>query len=97
MLETVRRFVDREVIPAASGLEHDDAYPHALVARLKELGLFGATIPPEFGGLGLDYTTYSMVIEEIGRGWMSLGCFGTNCRISIWRWPCAAICRGCGR
>ena len=72
MLETVRRFVDREVIPAASGLEHDDAYPHALVARLKELGLFGATIPAEFGGLGLDYTTYAMVIEEIGRGWMSL-------------------------
>jgi alkylation response protein AidB-like acyl-CoA dehydrogenase len=72
ILETVRRFVDREVIPAASGLEHDDAYPHALVARLKELGLFGAIIPPEFGGLGLDYTTYSMIIEEIGRGWMSL-------------------------
>jgi len=72
VLDTVRRFVDREVIPAASGLEHDDAYPHALVARLKELGLFGAIIPAEFGGLGLDYTTYSMVIEEIGRGWMSL-------------------------
>ena len=72
VLETVRRFVDREVVPAASALEHDDAYPHALVARLKELGLFGATIPAEFGGLGLDYTTYSMVIEEIGRGWMSL-------------------------
>ena len=72
LLDTVRRFVDREVIPAASALEHDDAYPHALVARLKELGLFGATIPTEFGGLGLDYTTYAMVIEEIGRGWMSL-------------------------
>ena len=72
ILDTVRRFVDREVIPAASGLEHDDAYPHALVGRLKELGLFGAIIPPEFGGLGLDYTTYSMIIEEIGRGWMSL-------------------------
>ena len=72
VLDTVRRFVDREVIPAASALEHDDAYPHALVARLKELGLFGATIPTAFGGLGLDYITYAMVIEEIGRGWMSL-------------------------
>ena len=72
VLETVRRFVDREVVPAASALEHDDAYPHALVARLKELGLFGATIPTAFGGLGLDYVTYAMVIEEIGRGWMSL-------------------------
>jgi alkylation response protein AidB-like acyl-CoA dehydrogenase len=72
VLDTVRRFVDREVIPAASALEHDDTYPHALVARLKELGLFGATIPAAFGGLGLDYITYAMVIEEIGRGWMSL-------------------------
>ena len=72
VLDTVRRFVDREVVPAASALEHDDAYPHALVARLKELGLFGATIPTAFGGLGLDYITYAMVIEEIGRGWMSL-------------------------
>jgi len=72
VLDTVRRFVDREVVPAASALEHDDAYPHALVARLKELGLFGATIPAAFGGLGLDYVTYAMVIEEIGRGWMSL-------------------------
>jgi alkylation response protein AidB-like acyl-CoA dehydrogenase len=72
VLDTVRRFVDREVVPAASALEHDDAYPHALVARLKELGLFGATIPVAFGGLGLDYVTYAMVIEEIGRGWMSL-------------------------
>jgi alkylation response protein AidB-like acyl-CoA dehydrogenase len=72
ILETVRRFVEREVVPAAAALEHDDAYPHALVARLRELGLFGATIPAEFGGLGLDYATYAMVIEEIGRGWMSL-------------------------
>src|SRR5512140_266880 len=72
IVSTVRRFVEREVIPTASELEHHDEYPHALVARLKELGLFGATIPPEFGGLGLDVTTYAMVVEELCKGWMSL-------------------------
>jgi len=72
ILETVRRFVDREVMPVASRYEHDDEYPHDLVERMRELGLFGATIPVEYGGLGLDYTTYSMIVEELCRGWMSL-------------------------
>jgi alkylation response protein AidB-like acyl-CoA dehydrogenase len=72
ILETVRRFVEREVMPVASRYEHEDAYPQPLVDRMKELGLFGATIPVEYGGLGLDYTTYSMIVEEICRGWMSL-------------------------
>jgi len=72
VLETVRRFVDREVIPTASEYEHADDYPTPLVDRMKELGLFGATIAPEWGGLGLDYSTYAMVIEELCRGWMSL-------------------------
>jgi alkylation response protein AidB-like acyl-CoA dehydrogenase len=72
VVDTVRRFVEREVMPAARDLEHDDRYPHALVGRMKELGLFGATIPVEYGGLGLDYTTYAMIVEELCRGWMSL-------------------------
>jgi alkylation response protein AidB-like acyl-CoA dehydrogenase len=72
VLTTVRRFVDREVLPVASELEHRNEYPQALVDRMKELGLFGATIPPEYGGLGLDVTTYALVIEELCRGWMSL-------------------------
>jgi alkylation response protein AidB-like acyl-CoA dehydrogenase len=72
VVSTVRRFVAREVLPAASELEHRDEYPHALVDRMKELGLFGATIPQEYGGLGLDVTTYAMVVEELCRGWMSL-------------------------
>jgi alkylation response protein AidB-like acyl-CoA dehydrogenase len=72
VLDTVRRFVDREVLPVASRYEHEDAYPHELVDRMKELGLFGATIPVEYGGLGLDYRTYSMIVEELCRGWMSL-------------------------
>jgi alkylation response protein AidB-like acyl-CoA dehydrogenase len=72
MIDTVRRFVEREVIPTATQLEHANEYPTALVERMKELGLFGATIPEEYGGLGLDFTTYAMVIEELCRGWMSL-------------------------
>src|SRR2546425_10880864 len=72
VLDTVRRFVAREVIPVASKYEHADEYPQALVDRMKELGLFGATIPVEYGGLGLDYSTYAMIVEELCRGWMSL-------------------------
>jgi len=72
IVSTVRRFVEREVVPVASALEHRNEYPHALVERMKDLGLFGATIPPEYGGLGLDVTTYAMVVEELCRGWMSL-------------------------
>ncbi len=72
IVATVRRFVEREVMPNASELEHRNEYPQALVDQMRELGLFGATIPQEYGGLGLDTTTYAMVVEEICRGWMSL-------------------------
>ncbi|MFQ5897431.1 MAG: acyl-CoA dehydrogenase family protein [Candidatus Methylomirabilia bacterium] len=68
----VREFVEKEVKPVASALEHDDIYPHDLVARMKELGLFGCLIPKAFGGLGLTSTAYALVIEELCRGWMSL-------------------------
>ena len=72
VVAAVREFVDVEVRPAAAALEHADAYPHALVARLRELGLFGALLPTAYGGLGLDVATYARVIEELCRGWMSL-------------------------
>lgn len=72
ILSTIRRFVEREVKPVASELEHRDEYPHALVERMKDLGLFGAIIPAEYGGMGLSFTTYALIIEEICRGWMSL-------------------------
>jgi len=72
IVAAVRRFVDEEVRPVAAALEHADAYPHGLVARLRALGLFGALVPAEYGGLGLDVTTYARVIEELCRGWMSL-------------------------
>jgi alkylation response protein AidB-like acyl-CoA dehydrogenase len=72
LLGTVRRFVEREVVPVASELEHRNEYPHQIVERMKELGLFGATIPAEYGGLGLDTLTYAMIVEELCVGWMSL-------------------------
>src|SRR5438046_9908117 len=72
MVVAVRRFVTDEVRPSAAALEHADTYPHALVARMRELGLFGSLVPATYGGLGLDVTTYARVIEEICRGWMSL-------------------------
>ena len=72
IVNTMREFVRREVNPVASRMEHADEYPFELVERLKELGLFGAIIPQEYGGLELDITTYALVIEEICRGWMSL-------------------------
>ncbi|HET9919354.1 MAG TPA: acyl-CoA dehydrogenase family protein [Ktedonobacteraceae bacterium] len=68
----VRRFVDREVIPVARELEHEDIYPLDLIEKLKHLGVFGATIPEAYGGLGLDFVTYAQIIEELARGWMSL-------------------------
>src|SRR6266571_2313484 len=68
----VRRFVDREVIPVAHDLEQSDTYPADLVEKLKKLGIFSATIPEAYGGLGLNFATYARVIEELSRGWMSL-------------------------
>ncbi len=72
MIQTVRRFVAREVIPVASDLEHADQYPEAIVEQMKQLGLFGITIPEQYGGLGLDLLTYIGVVEELAYGWMSL-------------------------
>jgi alkylation response protein AidB-like acyl-CoA dehydrogenase len=68
----VRRFVEKDVTPVASDLEHADEYPERLVETMKDLGLFGVTIPEEHGGLGLDLPTYVAVIEELAAGWMSL-------------------------
>jgi alkylation response protein AidB-like acyl-CoA dehydrogenase len=79
LIETVRRFVDREVRPTARALEHADQYPHALVERMAEMGLFGMGVPAEYDGLGLDYVSYAGVFEELSRGWMSLaGVLGTH-------------------
>jgi alkylation response protein AidB-like acyl-CoA dehydrogenase len=72
IIETVRRFVAREVIPVASALEREDSFPAEIVDQMRALGLFGVTIPEAYGGLGLDLLTYIGVIEELAYGWMSL-------------------------
>ena len=72
MIATVRRWVAREVVPVASAMEHGDEFPHDLVEQMKDMGLFGITMPEEYGGLGLDLLTYIGVIEELAYGWMTL-------------------------
>ena len=75
----VREFVKREVEPLASRYDNEDIYPSELVERMKEMDLFGITIPEEYGGLGLDYTTFAMIFEELSKGWMSIsGVIGTH-------------------
>jgi hypothetical protein len=68
----VRQFVDEQVIPVASEYEHADTFPDEIVAGLRELGIFGFTIPEAYGGLGLDLTTYALAVCELSRGWMSV-------------------------
>ena len=72
ILSTVRGFVDKEIIPYATELEHKDEFPEAIVEGMKEMGLFGLMIPEEYGGLGESLLTYALVVEEIARGWMSV-------------------------
>lgn len=72
ILATVRSFVDKEIIPNATDLEHKDEFPEAIVAAMREMGLFGLTIPEEYGGLGESLLTYALTVEEISRGWMSV-------------------------
>jgi butyryl-CoA dehydrogenase len=72
IVETVRRFVEREVVPVAGDYEREDRFPAEIVEQMRGLGLFGITIPEAYGGLGLDLLTYIGVIEELAYGWMSL-------------------------
>ncbi len=70
--EMVRQFVDEQILPTAEHYDHEDAFPEPIVEQMRELGLFGVTIPDEFGGMGLDLTTYAMIVEELSRGWISI-------------------------
>src|SRR5579864_7894283 len=80
----VRDFVEREILPVAHELDHDDTYPTDIVTHMKELGFFGFAIAEEYGGAGLDYATYAMVCEEIARGWMSItGIINTHFIVSF--------------
>src|SRR5215211_7197660 len=70
--EMVRQFADEQIIPNAEHYDHEDSFPGPIVEQMKELGLFGVTIPEEYGGMGLDLTTYAMIVEELSRGWISI-------------------------
>src|ERR1700739_3319596 len=79
ILRTVREFVDREVIPVASGMEHRGDYPHDLVAQMRELGMFRLNVPEEFGGADVDYVTFARIFCELARGWLGLaGILGSH-------------------
>jgi alkylation response protein AidB-like acyl-CoA dehydrogenase len=98
LLDSIERWLVREVRPVAASLEHDDIYPTELVAQMIELGLFGATISPEYGGLGLPASTYARIVTLISETWMSLTGifnshllmaaivekFGTDAQKSLW-------------
>src|SRR5690348_12901237 len=79
ILDSVGRFLEREVRPHVHALEHDDVYPEDIVEGMKALGLFGATIGADYGGLGLSATTYAKIVERVSSVWMSLaGIFNSH-------------------
>ena len=79
IVNTVREFVRRDVEPIATEYEREDKVPLHLVETMKDMGLFGITIPEEYGGMGLDFTTFAMIFEEMSKGWMSIsGIIGTH-------------------
>jgi alkylation response protein AidB-like acyl-CoA dehydrogenase len=83
ILSTIRNFGDKEVRPYVRQFEESDTYPTPLLEKMKELGLFGLTIPKEYGGLGQNYVTYALVFEELSRVWMSIsGILGTHSIVS---------------
>jgi alkylation response protein AidB-like acyl-CoA dehydrogenase len=84
IVASVREWVEREVYPVASEFEHADEFPAPLVDAMKEMGLFGVTIPEEYGGLGLDLLTYVLIQIELSRGWMTLSGVLNTHFISAW-------------
>ena len=81
---TLRDFVDKEIKPVASEMEKSGEYPTEIVEKLKAMGLFGMTIPEEYGGLDLDPVSFAIVFEELARGWMGIaGTLGSH-SLSCW-------------
>ena len=72
LLALVREFVDEQILPVATALEHADEYPTKIVEQMQEMGIFGLMIPEEYGGLGESLLTYALTVEELSRGWMSV-------------------------
>jgi alkylation response protein AidB-like acyl-CoA dehydrogenase len=84
LLDAIERWLDKEVRPQVMRLEHDDIYPHELVAQMKEMGLFGAVLDPQWGGLGLSASTYAKIVMKISTVWMSLtGIFNSHLMMAM--------------
>src|SRR5881396_607315 len=84
ILEAIDRWLEREVEPHVMQLEHDDVWPARLVAQMQALGLFGATISPEYGGLGLSAQLYARIVARISEVWMSLtGIFNSHLMMAL--------------
>jgi alkylation response protein AidB-like acyl-CoA dehydrogenase len=82
--DTLRSFVEKEIVPVASEWEREGRYPTEIVETMKELGLFGITVPEEYGGLGIDMVSFALVFEEIAKGWMGIaGILGSH-SLSCW-------------
>ncbi|MBZ6080271.1 acyl-CoA dehydrogenase family protein [Streptomyces olivaceus] len=82
--QTLRDFVEREIVPVAREYEHAGRYPTEIVRTMKDLGLFGLVIPEEYGGLGADTVSFALTFEEISRGWMGVaGILGSH-SVSCW-------------
>jgi butyryl-CoA dehydrogenase len=84
IVDTVREFVDREVVPVADEMEHADEFPEKIVEQMKEMGLFGMLIPEEYGGLGMPLLTYALTMIELSRGWMSLAGILNTSTMASW-------------
>ncbi len=84
ILDTIERWVDRELKPIVREYDHEDRYPHQVVEQMKELGLFGATVAPEYGGLGLSSSTYAKIVMSISSVWMSItGIFNSHLMLAL--------------
>jgi alkylation response protein AidB-like acyl-CoA dehydrogenase len=84
LLGAIERWVQREVAPRVLEYDHADRYPHELVEQMKELGLFGATISPEYGGLGLPAATYARIVMSISAVWMAItGIFNSHLILAL--------------
>ena len=84
LLDSIDRWLERKVAPVAARYEQADEYPHELVADMCEMGLYGALIDPEWGGLGLSALTYSRIVARISEEWMSLtGFFNSHLMMAI--------------
>ncbi|MFM9848620.1 MAG: acyl-CoA dehydrogenase family protein [Hyphomicrobiaceae bacterium] len=84
LLDTIDRWVEKEVKPIAKDYDHADRYPTETVEQMKELGLFGATVSPDYGGLGLPAGTYAKIVMRISRDWMAVtGIFNSHLMLAL--------------